>query len=372
MTESGGGLEEWHTNPSNGKEYFYPAGQTYESKPSDMNYHRKGTTWKPDQWGYNAEIAEKNKAKRAEAARAREKHSKDVKDIHGKTMAIFIRQNAWNLHASICGVVQRIDSTLSGLRVQRNEHREEVKTREIFVVKQSDSLAEKKDKKRKRNEAIYNQQVPCPKEESTTLLEIVGQFLEAGTPARNKFGMILPKHNVDDSGTNVYFISVLIAYLGAIKHEIMSATVFKVKEHTNWSGAVDFVRESHKASNLMGKILKKRQFKKFPKWRPDSDALNNLHNFIGEADYNLFKETHAENARVPKHLQRYAPGWKEAQAAKHGKGKKGGNAGKSGPPPGHTEPNQPLRPAPGHRHVLVPPRPVRPAAKRPMYSEPYY
>lgn len=371
MTESGGGLEAWHDGP-NGKQYFHPNDQEPNAIPSGMHYHRKGTTWKPDQWGYNAEIAAKNKAKRAEAAQVREKHSKDVKDIHGKTMAIFIRQNAWNIHPNICKCVQMIDSILSDLRAKRNEHREKVKKRQEFVLKTSDSPAEKKDKNKKRNEEIYSQEVPWPEQDSTDLLAIVGEFLEAGKRARNKFEYNLPMHRLDDSRVNIYFISVLIAYLGAIKHEIMSATLFKVKDHQDWPEAQAFINESHKASNLMGKILKKRQFKKFPKWRPDSDALNNLHNFIGQADYKLFKETHTDNARVPKHLQRYAPGWKEAQAAKRGKGKKGGNAGKSGPPPGSIEPSHSTRPGHGNRHLTIPPPPPRAKSNRQMYSEPYY
>ena len=93
MTESGGGLEAYHDG-ADGKQYFHPDDQQPNAIPAGMHYHRKGTTWKPDQWGYNAEIAEKNKAKRAEAAQVREKHSKDVKDIHATTMAIFLRRNA--------------------------------------------------------------------------------------------------------------------------------------------------------------------------------------------------------------------------------------------------------------------------------------
>ena len=368
MTESGGVLEAYHDGP-NGKQYFHPDDQQPNAIPPGMNYHRKGTTWKPDQWGYDPEIAEKNKVKRAEAAQVREKHSKDVKDIHANTMAIFIRKNAWDIHPEICKCVRIIDSTLSDLRAKRNEHREKVKIREIFVVKPSDSQAERKDKIKKRNEEIYNQEVPWLKKDSTTLLTIVNEFLEAGKRARNKFGDELPQHRVADSQTNIYFISVLIAYLGAIKHEIMSATVFKVKDHPEWPEAQAFIAESHKASNLMGKILKKRKFKKFPKWRKDSAALNDLHTFIGQADYKLFKETHTDNARVPKHLQRYAPGWKEAQAAKRGKGKKGGNAG---PPPGSIEPPQSTRPGRGNRQHSVPGHLPAAAAKRQMYSEPYY
>ena len=409
MTESGGGLqlEDWFTHPD-GRKLFLPDGaKPADQPPADKEYHQYGKPFKPNQWGYTPDIAKKNKDARAvkkhknqekedkkklqrkEAATIREKRSKDIKEIHAKTMEIFMRQNAWQTHETdITRCMAKINQTLEGLKQQKDGHRAQVMADKAYKPAEGDSAEIKKDKIHKRNVAIYEQVATWPQTESTAMLENVAEYLASGKAAWNTFGMDIPQHGQHvehDAETNYYYITVLIAYIGAIKHEVMSATVFKLKGQTNLPEANDFISESYKAKDILGKLLKKRKFKKLPKWRPDGTILAILHEYIGQREYELFMHTRKEGSAVPKHLQRYAPGWTPAaakQQAKDGDKKKRKRV-KKGKGESTTRPEDAMsprktEPTPDYRrgghHIIPgpPPRPPRPASNRAMYTEPYY
>jgi hypothetical protein len=381
MMQGGAQLNDWTRNADGKKEYFYPHGADPTKPPAGVTWHEYGKKWHEGEWGYKPEIAKKRKAAQIEAAAKREERSKIVKQQHDLAMDLFVVHNAWTgeqTEADIVTVVKRIDSILLVMKQEKQEHKATVLAKPAYQGlapppnEKSESPEHKQARHariRARNEEIYSFTTELDLTKMKARIATISQYLRTDPESFDKYEHYMPMHAAGRAKEEFHY-PVIMTYLRALKHEVMSATKHKLKGSTS-AGAKEFIEHSNKAQDQLKHLLKKRKHQKVPKWRPDHAELTALYKHMGERELAMFKFLNP-NKEIPKHLVRYTPGWKY-EPPKKGEGKKDGKkkGGKQAQP---AQPGQGRKGKKGQQpaviHVLPPPPPGYYQPKPEQYYDP--
>jgi hypothetical protein len=372
MMQGGAQLNDWTRNADGKKQYFYPHGADPEKPPADVTWHEYGKKWHEGEWGYKPEIAKKRRAAQIEAAQKREERSKIVKQQHDLAMDLFNVHNAWTgeqEEADIVTVVKKIDSILLAMKKDKKEHKATVLAKPAYqgLAPPPDEKSESPEHKqarhariRARNEEIYSFTAELDLTKMKARLATISEYLRTDPKSFDKYEHYMPMHAAGRAKEE-FHLPVIMTYLRALKHEVMSATKHKLKG-SNSAGAKEFIEHSNKAQDQLKHLLKKRKHQKVPKWRPDHAELTALYKHMGERELAMFKFLNP-NKEIPKHLVRYTPGWKY-EPPKKGEGKKDGKKKGKGKEGKQTQPAQPGQGRKGKKgqqpaviHVLPPPPP---------------
>jgi hypothetical protein len=385
MMQGGAQLNDWTRNADGKKEYFYPHGADPTKPPAGVTWHEYGKKWHQGEWGYKPEIAQKRRAAQIEAAAKREGRSKIVKQQHDLAMDLFVVHNAWTgqqTEADIVTVVKRIDSILLVMKQEKKEHKATVLAKPAYqgLAPPPDEKFESPEHKqarhariRARNEEIYSFTTSIDLTKMKDRIATISEYLRTDPKSFDKYEQYMPMHAAGRE-KNEYHYPVIMTYLRALKHEVMSATKHKLRGSTS-AGAKEFIEHSNKAQDQLKHLLKKRKHQKVPKWRPDHAELTALYKHMGERELAMFKFLNP-NKEIPKHLVRYTPGWKY-EPPKKGEGKKDDKKKGKGKKGKQAQPAQPGQVRKGKKgqqpaviHVLPPPPPGYYQPKPRQYYDP--
>jgi hypothetical protein len=356
----GAHLNDWTKNAEGKKEFFYPHGSNPNDVPADKTRHAYGKKWKDGQWGYNPSIAAKNKEKREARSAKNKERSMHVKKEHDAALKLFMENRAWEdtrHQTKIVDTMATLEDLLTKLKQMRDNHKTDVMGRQEYIIREHDSSETAGQKKRDRNYAIYDYLIRTDNIDWPSVLSSVSHYLAANPSSFDKYGTYLPQHAPNSPG--YHHIAVLSTYLRAIKHEILSAAVHKLKANES-ATAKKFVEHSHNAQKELAPLLRKRKHVKVPKWRPDKVQLDALYKHLGERDLAMFKFLNPGKP-IPKHLQRYEEGYqyvppKKGDGRRKGKQEGGGQAQPAQPGQGRQRAGKGKNgngrtPADGHGHA---------------------
>ena len=314
MTEAPS-MDKWFSGPDGGI-YFCPD----DADPSSYNgptedLHEKGKKWKPGQWGFDQAKYDASKAKRMARYEEKKAVSEVVRSEHEKALKLFLDHHGWlpmqeinpykpQEKHMVVQILEYLDRMLQTMKEYVKEQRERAKA--TYAITQYDTLEVKAQKARNKNVYVYGLKSRLEMSELPNYLRILSEYAKT---APETFDLIVNYVQDYDTRTNETFSSVLITYLSAIKHEVLSATVHKVKDRKGEPGVEKFLEHSHRAQDELEKLMKKRKYHKIPGWRPDQAPLTALREYIGRRQLARHKKLHPGVA-VPEYLKRYVNGWK--------------------------------------------------------------
>jgi hypothetical protein len=390
---------------------YYPPGTTPEDKPNDKKFHQHGREWQPDEWGKPKTQDERRAFARDRSEWFQESGNIDPRDSQ---KAIHTPGTPWakdqfgfvpeHIRAAKAAHVKAMRKKRNAARAEKNkklheeisEHQNQALTiytvhpewdPDIFSV--MSNIQEKieakikdkntrlktamgsipseanKEKKREIMANFYSHNVKFDPAAWAKLHEKIRAYLQK-TGTYDRLGTHFPPntenkwyyaHNAENhthittDHQNFYVYStVYLKYLTALKALIMDATLDKYGNATTGDQKA-FADHSKQAKRLINNLKVKPG--KAPKWRPDAISLNMWNDLVLRGKYLAWKHRSSSNpnAKVPKKLRRFAPGYEPPVQNPPGSGKTKARRPR-GPPWWQREPRQ--RPAAG---TDVPPPP---------------
>jgi len=279
------------------------------------NLHEKGKKWKPGQWGFDQAKYDASKAKRMARYEEKKAVSELVRSEHEKALKLFLDNHGWlpfeqpdnygrAKENMVVQILTYLDHMLQNTKNFVKEKRELAKS--TYAIGQYDTPEVKARKARDKNLFVYGLKSKIDMSNMPEYLDTLSAYAKQ---APETFDLIVKYVPDFDMQSGEMFSSVLITYLSAIKHEVLSATVHKVKDRKGEPGVAKFLEHSHKAQDELEKIMKKRKYHKIPGWRPDQAPLTALREYIGRRQLARHQKLHPGVA-VPEYLKRYVRGWK--------------------------------------------------------------
>jgi hypothetical protein len=309
MTEAPS-LEAWAPG-DNGTLYFYPDGADPKHPPPGKDWHRYGKPWKPNEWGYKQEVVDAAKDKRKKENDKREAISKFVRSEHALALKAFMNHGGWLPQewnpqarqmgpAAIVRLLSDLEAVLTAIKTYTKNSRDRIKAEH---AKNAQSTEHTRDKNVAMYSLTYNMDVSV----LYGTLGTISSYMQTSPPTFDVMETYIPANNA-----NYFYCTVLTTYLYALKHEILEATVHKLKDRKAEAGVAEFLAHSHKAQEELAKLLKKRKAHSIPTWRPDHDPLTQLRHYLGTRQ--LAKHIHLHGSgNIPAHLKRYQEGYERPQ-----------------------------------------------------------
>jgi hypothetical protein len=397
---------------------YYPPGTTPQDKPSDKKFHRHGREWQPDEWGkpktqderrafardrsewfqdrenidprdsqkaihtpgtpwakdqfgYVPEHIRQAKAahvkamrKQRNAARAQKnkKLHEEISEHQKKSFEIFTKNARWDLD------IHNVMSAIQGM-IEASIKEKNANLKKAMDSKPSDAT---KEQKREIMAGFYAHRHKFDLSYWASMHQRIKAYLQK-TGTYDRLGTYFPRNtdnkwyassnptndpDITTQHENFFLYSTVhLKYLTALKALIMDATLDMYGKATTGDEKA-FADHSKKAKSLINNLKVKPG--KAPKWRPDAISLNSWNDLVLHGKYLAWKHRSSSNpnAKVPKKLRRFAPGYKPPVQNPPGSAKKKARRPR-GPPWWAREPRQ--RPAAG---TDVPPPPPPPPPPR--------
>jgi len=396
---------------------YYPPGTTPQDKPSDKKFHQHGREWQPDEWGKPKTQDERRAFARDRSEWFQERENIDSRDTQ---KAIHTPGTPWaknqfgyvpeHIREAKAAHVKAMRKQRNAARAQKNKklHEEisehQKKSFEIFtrnvewdmdihnVMSAIQDIIEAsikakntklktamgdipagapKDKKREIMTGFYARRHKFDLSYWAAMHERITAYLQK-TGTYDRLGTHFPPNtenkwyyahntenrpNITTDHQNFYVYStVYLKYLTALKALIMDATLDKYGKALTGDEKA-FADHSKQAKRLINNLKVKPG--KAPKWRPDAISLNMWNDLVLHGKYEAWKHRWAgkPDAKVPKKLRRFAPGYVPPVQNPPGSGKTKARRPR-GPPWWQREPRQ--RPAAGTDVSPPPPRAYNP------------